>query len=145
MTDEQEHQQERLEQHLEAMVTGPHIPLTSDVLDQISVGLGDVLDELHRRDGEDRERAGDGWNGRVGGYCPVQGFGTVDGHPWYFRARWDGWSFDVGPAGIGAGDWDLSDPVFRQAERYGDDFDASWMPFADAWLFIERSIALFRG
>ncbi|HZD70760.1 MAG TPA: hypothetical protein VFA45_18245 [Actinomycetes bacterium] len=29
----------------------------------------------------------------LGGYAPVQGEGIVDGHAWYFRARWAGWSF----------------------------------------------------
>jgi hypothetical protein len=31
----------------------------------------------------------------VYGNCPVQGVGTVLGRDLYFRARHDGWSFDV--------------------------------------------------
>ena len=27
--------------------------------------------------------------------CPVQFEGTVDGHPWYFRARYQSWSFQI--------------------------------------------------
>lgn len=32
---------------------------------------------------------------KVYGNCPVQGCGTVLGRDLYFRARHDGWSFDV--------------------------------------------------
>jgi len=31
----------------------------------------------------------------LGGNVPVQGEGTIDGLPWYFRARGRGWSFEV--------------------------------------------------
>lgn len=33
------------------------------------------------------DKSGEGWEGHVGGFCPVQGEGTVDGLNWYFRAR----------------------------------------------------------
>lgn len=29
------------------------------------------------------------------GDAPMQGFGYLDGHPWYFRARGDRWEFAV--------------------------------------------------
>lgn len=29
------------------------------------------------------------------GHCPVQLEGTVNGHPFYFHARWDGWCFSI--------------------------------------------------
>lgn len=29
------------------------------------------------------------------GHCPVQAEGTIDGFPFYFRARWDAWSLRV--------------------------------------------------
>jgi len=31
----------------------------------------------------------------LGGLCPVQGYGTMGGLPFYFRARHDGWSLEV--------------------------------------------------
>ena len=31
----------------------------------------------------------------LGGIAPVQAFGTVSGHPFYFRARGDSWVFAV--------------------------------------------------
>lgn len=60
------------------------------------------------------------------GNCPVQAEGTVDGRPFYFRARWQHWSFDV------------DDVTFREA-RWGDSpFAAGWMPHDAARNIIER-------
>lgn len=33
--------------------------------------------------------------GELAGYAPVQGTGTVAGNPFYFRARWEEWSFAI--------------------------------------------------
>ena len=41
------------------------------------------------------DRRGDGWNGYIEGISPVQGCGSVDGYPWYFRARGDTWWFEI--------------------------------------------------
>ena len=92
-------------------------------------------------------RAGDGWDGQIDGFCPVQGLGHVDGFSWYFRARWEEWRFEVydAPFRCGEGVWRLpdADPFF---EVGGDaDGDASWMPFSEAWRHIEASIADFRA
>jgi hypothetical protein len=147
--DEHERQQEKVAELLEGVVNGPHIELTDPALTGLFDALGSAMGELDARDRADRERSGDGWHGRVAGYAPVQGIGVVDGHPWYFRARWDGWSFDVlRPEDASPDGWpELGNPVFVHAERYGDDddFAASWMPFTDAWRFIERSIEMFRA
>lgn len=32
----------------------------------------------------------------LAGDAPMQGFGYLNGYPWYFRARGDAWSFAVG-------------------------------------------------
>ena len=32
----------------------------------------------------------------IGGYCPVQAEGRVDGHAFYFRSRGERWSFEIG-------------------------------------------------
>jgi hypothetical protein len=51
--------------------------------------------------------------------APVQYEGTIDGRPFYFRARWNGWSFRHGS--------------FVRQGQWGDDpFAASAMPFAEA-------------
>lgn len=34
----------------------------------------------------------------LGGDAPLQGFGYLNGHPWYFRARGDRWQFAVAAA-----------------------------------------------
>ena len=41
----------------------------------------------------------------IGGYCPVQAEGTVNGSPFYFRARGKRWSMNIGddPVGIALG------------------------------------------
>ncbi len=33
----------------------------------------------------------------LGGACPVQAEGTIDGHPFYFRFRGDEWSLTIAP------------------------------------------------
>ena len=42
---------------------------------------------------------------QIYGPCPVQAVGTIDGMPFYFRARGEQWSFGVGPRPIGNPDW----------------------------------------
>ena len=37
----------------------------------------------------------DGLSIEFGGACPIQGNGTLDGHPCYYRARGRGWTFHV--------------------------------------------------
>lgn len=92
-------------------------------------------------------RSGVGWEGRIEGFCPVQGHGVVDGRGWYFRARHDAWSFEVWESGPlpsdGHGGYRL--PT-ESADWWleGDDDDASWMRFSAAWGLIESGIAAWR-
>lgn len=68
------------------------------------------------------------------GFCPVQVEGTVNGHPFYFRARWDEWSFsislnpDVDVVGMTS-----SEGGFYREEKYGmhRHYAASYMPDED--------------
>jgi hypothetical protein len=74
--------------------------------------------------------------GRIYGHCPVQAEGTVAGKAFYFRARWDAWSFAVA-------DSVLDDPVDIQLPGQGflcegDYDDASWMSYDDAEALIRR-------
>ena len=69
----------------------------------------------------------------LGGNCPVQADGTVDGVPFYFRARHQHWTFSVG-----------ADPVMEEdfliSNRYGTGpHDAGWMPEAEALAIIKVS------
>ena len=97
------------------------------------------------------ERTGEGWSGSVGGACPVQGDGMVDGLPWYFRARGVSWSFSVAATPEGdpvdalfdnapEGSWSTS----GSAEGEGA-FAGSWMPYSEAWRHVEASIAAWRA
>jgi hypothetical protein len=66
----------------------------------------------------------------VYGNCPVQGLGTVLGRELYFRARHDGWSFDVADhAGrLPSDGFRDSDGFYREADYP----NAGWMPHQEA-------------
>jgi hypothetical protein len=84
----------------------------------------------------------------IGGNCPVQAEGMIDGMPFYFRARGEGWSFSVAATPDG-------DPVdvsigasegFYYEEDYGDDaFAAGWMEESEARSFIEKAALLYEN
>jgi len=76
---------------------------------------------------------------QLGGNCPVQAEGEIDGHSFYFRARGARWSMEVG------GDIDAGKPLWTYSETYGVWPDAGWMPEADAHGFITKAADLFRG
>ena len=77
----------------------------------------------------------------IGGNCPVQAYGSVDGRRFYFRARGDSWQFHVA---------ETDDKIFFEDDFYiGRDygegpFDAGWMPENEALGFIVESIAAYR-
>jgi len=73
----------------------------------------------------------------LGGNCPVQAEGTVDGEPFYFRARGSRWSLSVG------GD-PVASPSFRHEEPYGTTFEAGWISEEEAAGFLWKGIALYR-
>lgn len=73
----------------------------------------------------------------LGGNCPVQAEGTVCGKPFYFRARWEHWSFRVGTDPIGNPEW------LREGEWGDGPFAAGWMPEDEARKIIERCAAMF--
>jgi len=73
----------------------------------------------------------------IGGNCPVQAEGTVNGQPFYFRARGEHWSFGVGVDPIG-------DPAWYHQERWSDEeFAAGWMDEAVARRLIDRCAAAY--
>lgn len=82
------------------------------------------------------DRQGEGWAGRIGGFCPVQGNGSVGNYFWYFRARHDAWSFEIYSESC-EGDLPATGPIWFVDGEYD---DASWMPFSEAWKRIEESI-----
>ena len=98
--------------------------------------------------GED-PRSGDGWSGDIGGCCPVQGVGVLDGLPWYFRARHEELSFRLADTpngdpvavkpGLGGSGW------YVEREYFGDIFAAGYMSNDEAWQFVETCIAEYRA
>jgi hypothetical protein len=116
------------------------IPVTPEMLDPWGPECDKAEDAPPTRDG-------DGWRGRIEGFCPVQGYGEVDGLTWYFRARHDAWSFEVWREPFQAnGRLPEPDALWATFDEYGEgDHDASWMPFSHAWKYIEESIAKGRA
>ena len=69
----------------------------------------------------------------LGGNCPVQGEGTINGVPFYFRARWESWSLSIG-----------EDPLARTAWRYeGIHPDAGWLDEGTALGLLESAALLY--
>ena len=65
------------------------------------------------------------WIRSVGGSCPCQADGTMDGNPFYFRARHGEWSFCVTKPGVDPVDPDEKDTLF---EAQGKDEYNGYMP-----------------
>jgi hypothetical protein len=86
---------------------------------------------------------------RIYGHAPVQADGRLLGHPFYFRARWSGWSFtlcnnaDIDPAALMEGDKPgmFSNGEFRGFAlwgEYGTSTEASYMPYVIAERLIRE-------
>ena len=75
----------------------------------------------------------------LGGNCPVQGEGTIDGKPFYFRARGEHWSIGIG------GEDGLYNLEWTHEEPWGcEPFSAGWMSQRTARRMINRGAALYR-
>ena len=76
----------------------------------------------------------------LGGNCPVQAEGTVNGVPFYFRARGQHWSFAIGPDPVAVSlGWEEG---FYRSEEWGDSlFAAGWMEQNIAMKIIEKCAA----
>lgn len=78
---------------------------------------------------------------QMGGQCPVQVEGRVDGQWFYFRARGQSWQFHVAPSEAEI----FSKPSFYIEGSYGEKkFAAGYMPDADALLIMTHAINLYR-
>lgn len=76
----------------------------------------------------------------IGGNCPVQAEGTINGWPFYFRARGEHWSLSVAEPGFEA----CGEEVWDYEEEYGDGpYAAGWMEVDEAHGFIAKAAALF--
>lgn len=73
---------------------------------------------------------------QIYGSCPVQADGSVDGTPFYFRARGSSWTLSLGSDPVGKPDW-----CYREA--YGDEpYAAGWMSEEEARAFILKAAEL---
>lgn len=81
--------------------------------------------------------------GKVYGSAPVQGEGTINGYPFYFRARHDEWTFsisenaEVDPVDIQLIETGKKHGFFKK-EPYGDEGGelAGYLEFSEAEQFI---------
>lgn len=71
----------------------------------------------------------------IGGFCPVQAEGTIDGVPFYFRSRGEHWAIAVGEDPVGIL---LGEPGWMRRERYGDFPKAGYMTLMEAEDIIRR-------
>lgn len=77
----------------------------------------------------------------IGGMCPVQAEGRVDGKAFYFRARGEKWSLSIAEADpIGHPEW-----IHQAIYGDGDAFAAGWMSEEEALDFLHGAIALYRA
>lgn len=77
---------------------------------------------------------------RIGGACPVQAEGTVNGKPFYFRARGAAWRMNIG----GDDSQLVLVPEWTYGEAYGNEaFAAGWMSEDEARAFIWRAARLY--
>lgn len=80
----------------------------------------------------------------LGGVAPVQAEGTVAGHPFYFRARHQRWSFavsensEISPVSIRTEKEGQQHGYFRESLLNGEPFAASWMPEEEARRIIHE-------
>jgi hypothetical protein len=79
----------------------------------------------------------------VYGKAPVQAFGSVLGRDLYFRAKHDGWSFDVADrsGNLPSDGYFDSDGFYRE----GDYPEAGWMPLAEVVKIIARCLREYTG
>lgn len=66
----------------------------------------------------------------LGGNCPVQAEGTVDGRRFYFRARYESWSMEIHPTATGRYlNWPDDVTSWEHEEHWGEGaYEAGWMP-----------------
>ena len=76
----------------------------------------------------------------IGGFCPVQAEGIIDGVPFYFRARWAHWTMSIGDDPVGI---HLGKPGWIKRVRYGEPPSAGWMSLKIAEAIIRECAEAF--
>lgn len=76
----------------------------------------------------------------LGGACPVQGEGVIEGWPFYFRSRGQRWSLSVAEPGFDP----ASEAVWEHSEHYSDEpYAAGWLTDDEARGLIARAAEAF--
>lgn len=73
----------------------------------------------------------------LGGNCPVQAEGAINGKPFYFRARGESWSLSIEGADP------CGEPEWEHAEWFGTWPDAGWMTPEQAERFVRQAAARY--
>lgn len=73
----------------------------------------------------------------IGGYCPVQSEGWINGKPFYFRARYERWSLGIGGDPIIDPEW------YAEVEYPGEMFAAGYMEEDEALACIHKAAAMY--
>lgn len=83
----------------------------------------------------------------LGGNCPVQAEGSIDGRRFYFRARGEHWSIAVHPTATDEYEhWPRDAAEWRHEEEWGDGpYAAGWMPEDVAREMIAKGAGLYRA
>ncbi len=82
----------------------------------------------------------------IGGNCPVQGWGSVDGLGWYFRARHSSWSLEIYDTDVTEGKLPAGDPVCEFRFQWGTtSHGAGYMSKTEAEMLIIHAIEFARG
>ena len=80
----------------------------------------------------------------LGGNCPVQAEGTIDGRRFYFRARHEHWSIEIAAtATTEYVKWPEDETTFEYEEEW-DGPNAGWMSEDTAREMIAKGAALYR-
>lgn len=122
------------------------VVVTPELLEELGKVIRPRLEELRQQWEAERpkaeaalEQAGITLD-TIGGNCPVQAEGTVDGKQFYFRARGDSWQLHIGD-----GEHDLwTNPLFYTEQAYGTWPEAGWMPQHEAVGFIVLGVEAWR-
>lgn len=79
----------------------------------------------------------------IGGFCPVQAEGTIDGHEFYFRARGERWTIGIGGDPVMAADWHYGED-YQPTDGWEVKFAAGYMTVEEAEAFINKAAGLYR-
>lgn len=80
----------------------------------------------------------------LGGFCPVQAEGTINGHPFYFRARHEEWTLGIAEWGQDPIDIDFEHQGYFVLQPYGEGpEEAGYMTHEVARAIIQEQAEIY--